>query len=154
MKFEINGIGRFLIQKQSKGVFEFIWSGILLLIVFYIGIRFGMEVVVFQIIMYIWACLIFLTISVFAPIYIKSKIKKVILEIEFLNGEIKIGTKKEDLYLRNIEIKKVKNQLMGFGKTHANGFILKNKNETKEYWLIITFFNEIEEIEYELKNFM
>jgi hypothetical protein len=151
MRFEINTIGKFLIKRQSNEILKFICGGLFIIIVFYAGIRYGMDNLLF---MYITFSILYVIFFIFIPINLKIKINKTIQKIEFLESQIRIETKKGVFYLNDIEIMKVKNRFSGFGKTHTNGYILKNKNENKEYWLIETFFNEIEEIEYELKKHM
>lgn len=154
MRLEINGTGRFLIQKQTKEIIEFIWSGILFSAVFYLGIRYGLEGRAFQLIMYIWVSIFAIITSIFIPINLKNKIKKVILKIEFLENQIKIETNKGVFYLKKIQVNKAIGRFTGFGKEHTNGYILQDSNDKKEYWLIETFFNEMEDIEIELKKYM
>ena len=151
MRFEINTIGTHLILRQTKELPKFIWGGIIFLIVFYLGIKCGMEDKTFQFIMYLWIGVISLSIIVVGPIYVKSKIDKVIQKIEFSENKLTIETKRKESRLKDIHIQKVSNYFKGFGRSHMNGYIIKNKSDSKEYWLIDSFFNEYEDIENELK---
>ncbi len=153
MRFEINTIGKHLIKRQTKELPKFIWGGMILLIVFYVGIKYGMEDKTFQFIMYLWAGFISLLIIVLGPIYVKSKINKVIQKIEFSDNKITIETKRGKSSLKDIHIQKVSDYFKGFGRSHMNGYIIKNKYDANEYWLIDSFFNENEDIEYELKKY-
>lgn len=151
MKFEINTIGKFQIKRQSNEVLKFIWGGIIVIAILYVGIRYGMDNLFF---MYMTSGFLYFIFFIFIPINLKIKINKVILKIEFLESQTRIETKKGVFNLKNFKIQKVNNRFTGFGKTHTNGYILKNKNEDREYWLIDTFFNEQEEIVNELHKYI
>lgn len=149
--FMINGIGKFLIQRQVKELVKFAWGGFPALVALILGIRFGMDN---QLYMYISGGIIYILLFIYIPFNLKCKIKKVVLNLEFLEGKIKIETKKGISYLKKVEIIKAKGRFAGFGKAHTNGYILMDSNNKKEYWLIETFFNEMEVIEIELKKYM
>ncbi len=154
MKFEINTIGKLLVRRQKKEVPKFIWGGLILLFVFIVGVRYGMDDKSFQTIMYIWAGLISFTIMVVGPIYVRSRITRVIQKVEFTDKKIIIETEKAGVILTDTQIRKVCGYFKGFGRSHMSGYIIKSTRDSKEYWLINTFFNDIEMVEEALRKYL
>lgn len=150
MKYVLNGIGTHLIRVKSKELVKFAWTAAPSLILMYLAIKYGMDDLV---LMYIFMGIMYVLFWIYIPFNLRISLRKVILEIEFLDGQIKVLTKKGISFLKYFEIEKTQGAFKGFGKNHTDGYIFKNKDDFKEYWLIETFFNEIEEIENELKRY-
>lgn len=151
MKYVLNGIGKHLIGIKSKELVKFAWAALPTLLLMYLAIKYGMDD---QVLMYFFMAIIYVLFWIYIPINFSINIKKVILKIEFLENQIKIETKKGVFYLKKIQVNKAIGRFTGFGKEHTNGYILQDSNDKKEYWLIETFFNEMEDIEIELKKYM
>lgn len=151
MKYVLNGIGKHLIGIKSKELVKFAWAALPTLLLMYLAIKYGMDD---QVLMYFFMAIIYVLFWIYIPINFSINIKKVILKIEFLENQIKIETKKGVFYLKKIQVNKAIGRFTGFGKGHTNGYIIKDNNDKNEYWLIETFFNEMEDIEIELKKYM
>lgn len=151
MRYELNGIGKHLIMRQSKELKKYVWVWFPMLLGAYLAIRFGLDN---QVHMYIFIVMLFVFFNIYIPINLKGKFKKIILNIEFFDTTLKIETKTGVKYLNTIEVNKTTGSFTGFGKNHTNGYIIKNIDDAKEYWLIESFFNEIEEIKVELKKYI
>src|SRR6056297_1632660 len=138
MKFQLNGIGEYLIRKQKRSVLKYVWNGLLLLIIFILATRFLMKDRLYQPLMYFWSIIIPIAISIGGPVYINWLLKKVITEIEFTENGLKLETSKDIKSFKNLSIKRCQNHFKGFGNKHVSGYIIQNSNGSKEYWLIET----------------